>query len=134
MIRLATVLAAAALAAAAVSAGPAAAGSSAADAPTYTNPVSAPFADTFADPSVIRGKDGWWYAYGTSDPLREGEKTPHRIPIARSSDLVSWTHVGDAFTDATLPSWAEPTPASGRPTSATSTASTACTTSSPRPP
>ena len=57
---------------------------------------------------MIRGKDGWWYAYGTSDPLREGEKTPHRIPIARSADLVSWTHVGDAFTDATLPSWAEP--------------------------
>ncbi|MGN6612452.1 MAG: family 43 glycosylhydrolase, partial [Angustibacter sp.] len=34
-------------------------------------------------------------------------KTPHRIPIARSSDLVSWTHVGDAFSDATVPSWAD---------------------------
>jgi arabinan endo-1,5-alpha-L-arabinosidase len=72
----------------------------------YRNPVSRPFADTFADPSVIRGKDGWWYAYGTTDPLREGETTPHRIPIARSHDLVSWTYVGDAFTAATLPSWA----------------------------
>ncbi len=74
----------------------------------YRNPVSKPFADTFADPSVIRGKDGWWYAYGTSDPLREGEGTAHRIPIARSRDLVSWTHVGDAFSDSTLPSWATP--------------------------
>lgn len=74
----------------------------------FTNPVSKGFADTFADPSVIRGKDGWWYAFGTSDPLREGEQTPHRVPIARSADLVNWQHVGDAFTDATLPTWAEP--------------------------
>ena len=55
----------------------------AADRPTYVNPVSKDFADTFADPAVVRGKDGWWYAYGTSDPLREGEETAHRIPIAR---------------------------------------------------
>src|SRR4051812_45660646 len=74
----------------------------------YSNPVSKPFADTFADPSVIRGKDGFWYAYGTSDPLREGETTPHRIPIARSSDLVHWSYVGDAFTAATMPTWAAP--------------------------
>src|SRR3954447_14743851 len=74
----------------------------------YSNPVSRPFADTFADPSVIRGKDGFWYAYGTSDPLREGETTPHRIPIARSSDLVHWSYVGDAFTAATVPTWAAP--------------------------
>ena len=39
--------------------------------------------DTFADPSVIRAKDGWWYAYGTTDPLREGEGTRHLIPTAR---------------------------------------------------
>lgn len=73
----------------------------------YTNPVSSPFADTFADPSLVRGLDGSWYAYGTSDPLREGESTPHRIPTARSTDLVHWTSVGDAFSDATLPSWAD---------------------------
>jgi beta-xylosidase len=73
---------------------------------TYQNPVSRGFADTFADPSVIRGKDGFWYSYGTSDPLREGEGTPHRVPIARSSDLVTWTFVGDAFSDATIP-WAD---------------------------
>jgi arabinan endo-1,5-alpha-L-arabinosidase len=75
---------------------------------TYTNPVSRDFADTFADPSVIRAKDGYWYAYGTTDPLREGEGTRHIIPTARSTDLVNWTYVGDAFIDSTLPSWAAP--------------------------
>src|SRR3954447_12529610 len=74
----------------------------------YSNPVSKTFADTFADPSLIRAKDGWWYAYGTSDPLREGETSPRRIPIARSHDLVTWHHVGEAFSAATMPSWAEP--------------------------
>ena len=78
-----------------------------ATATSYTNPVSAGFADTFADPAVIRGKDGWWYAYGTTDPLREGETARHLLPMSRSQDLVSWEYVGDAFTDATLPSWAD---------------------------
>ena len=75
---------------------------------TYTNPVSREFADTFADPAVIKAKDGWWYAYGTTDPLSEGEGTRHIIPTARSADLVDWTYVGDAFTEATLPGWAAP--------------------------
>ena len=76
-------------------------------APTsYTNPVSKDFADTFADPAVIRGKDGYWYAYGTTDPLTEGEGVFHTIPIARSTDLVTWDHVGDAFTGENMPTWA----------------------------
>ncbi|MCW2700152.1 MAG: hypothetical protein JWQ45_1687 [Blastococcus sp.] len=73
----------------------------------YTNPVSRRFADTYADPSVIRGKDGWWYAYGTTDPLNEGETERHILPMSRSKDLVSWEYLGDAFTEATLPSWAD---------------------------
>ncbi len=64
---------------------------------TYTNPVSKDFADTFADPAVIKAKDGYWYAFGTSDPLREGEGEFHTIPISRSKDLVNWKYVGDAF-------------------------------------
>jgi arabinan endo-1,5-alpha-L-arabinosidase len=72
----------------------------------FSNPVSKPFADTFADPSLFRAKDGWWYAYGTSDPLRESEGSPHRIPMARSNDLVHWSYVGDAFTAASMPGWA----------------------------
>jgi hypothetical protein len=47
---------------------------------TYKNPVSKEFADTFADPAVIKGKDGYWYAYGTTDPLREGEKQ-FQVPL-----------------------------------------------------
>ncbi|RKN40657.1 family 43 glycosylhydrolase [Micromonospora endolithica] len=65
--------------------------------PRYRNPVSAGFADTFADPVIVRGEDGFWYAYGTTDPLREGEGVFHRVPTARSADLVDWTYVGDAF-------------------------------------
>ena len=73
----------------------------------YTNPVSKTFADTFADPAIIKAKDGYWYAYGTSDPLREGEGTFHTIPMARSKDLVNWNYVGDAFGASNRPSWAD---------------------------
>lgn len=74
---------------------------------SYTNPVSKDFADTFADPAVIKAKDGFWYAYGTTDPLREGEKEFHTIPISRSKDLVSWEYVGDAFDEPTEVPWAD---------------------------
>lgn len=74
---------------------------------TYTNPVSQGFADTFADPSIIRGKDGYWYAFGTSDPLRSGEGRAHQIPVARSSDLVDWSYVGDALDTKNQPAFAD---------------------------
>ncbi|WP_306204798.1 family 43 glycosylhydrolase [Actinoplanes sp. RD1] len=74
--------------------------------PRGHNPVSASFADTFADPMVVRGDDGWFYAYGTTDPLREGERTPHRIPMARSADLRHWAYVGDAFAAGQRPAYA----------------------------
>ena len=71
----------------------------------YTNPVSRGFADTFADPALIRGKDGLWYAYGTSDPLRQGEGALHLVPMARSRDLVHWRYAGDAFEEDNAPGW-----------------------------
>lgn len=74
----------------------------------YRNPVSAGFADTFADPVVVRGDDGIWYAFGTSDPLREGEGRARRVPIARSTDLVDWSYVGDAFSADQRPAYAAP--------------------------
>ncbi|MEV4482481.1 family 43 glycosylhydrolase [Micromonospora coxensis] len=74
----------------------------------YRNPVSADFADTFADPVVVRGDDGFWYAYGTTDPLREGERVFHRVPTARSADLVDWTYLGDAFAPGQRPTYAAP--------------------------
>jgi len=76
---------------------------------TYVNPVSAGAADTFADPAVIRGADGYWYAYGTSDPLLAGQTEHRLIPILRSTDLVNWTYVGDAFTPASRPAYATAT-------------------------
>jgi arabinan endo-1,5-alpha-L-arabinosidase len=74
---------------------------------TYTNPVSAGFADTFADPTVVRGLDGLYYAYATSDPLRSGQPA-HQVPIAASADLVSWHYVGDAFNAGNRPPYADP--------------------------
>src|ERR687885_424476 len=71
---------------------------------TYRNPVSRSFADTYADPDVVRGRDGWWYAYATTDPLRSGGDR-HFIPMSKSRDLVHWRYVDDAFTQ--LPSWAD---------------------------
>ena len=77
--------------------------------PGSHNPVSAGAADTFADPAVIRGPDGFWYAYDASDPPFAGQTEPRLIPILRSRDLFDWTYVGDVFTPATRPSWATPT-------------------------
>ncbi|SCK05568.1 Beta-xylosidase [Streptomyces sp. WMMB 714] len=74
---------------------------------TYRNPVSSGFADTFADPAVVRGKDGYWYAFGTTDPLRSGEGEPHSLPVARSADLVDWSYVGDALDEDNAPDWAD---------------------------
>ena len=72
---------------------------------TYTNPVSSSFADTWADPSVIQGKDGWWYSYATADPLRAGD-APTVGHIARTKDWVDWEYVGPIFTDANRPPYA----------------------------
>ncbi|HEY8455965.1 MAG TPA: family 43 glycosylhydrolase [Actinopolymorphaceae bacterium] len=70
--------------------------------PTYTNPVGDDAAENFADPSVIRGRDGYWYAYATGDPRFAGDYY-RKMKIARSRDLVHWEYVGDVFTDETEP-------------------------------
>jgi len=67
-----------------------------------------------ADPTVIRGQAGdpYWYALCTSDSLSDedvdgaGVRRQHLVPTMRSSDLVSWVYMGDAF--ATRPSWVAP--------------------------
>ncbi|HEY5821743.1 MAG TPA: family 43 glycosylhydrolase [Propionibacteriaceae bacterium] len=71
----------------------------------YVNPVSQSFADTFADPSIIEGKDSWWYAYSTADPLRAGDE-PGIMHIARTRDFVSWNYQGTVFDDTNRPVWA----------------------------
>lgn len=59
----------------------------------YTNPV---FKPVFADPSIIKAKDGYYYAYGTEDVWKKGGK-PKLIPIIRSKNLIDWKYIGDAF-------------------------------------
>lgn len=72
------------------------------------NPISASFADTFADPAVIQAKDGWWYAYSTADPLREGDE-PGVMHVARTRDWVDWEYQGTVFDDTNRPTWASAT-------------------------
>lgn len=56
----------------------------------YKNPVADEY---LADPSVVKGKDGYFYVYATGDV----------VPIRRSKNLVDWDSVGNAFRQ--KPSW-----------------------------
>lgn len=60
--------------------------------PDYSNPV---FQPVFADPSVLKADDGFYYAYGTEDAWDDG--LDHLVSIIRSEDLTHWTFVRDAF-------------------------------------
>ena len=73
----------------------------------YVNSVGDGTVSTFADPSIIRGKDGYWYAYTTGDQVRTntGDFGFHRIAIIRSADQVHWTYVGDVFPSGRPPAW-----------------------------
>src|SRR5690349_19748690 len=85
---------------------------------TYTNPLPVQIpndglVESCADPTTIYApEDGYWYMYCTTDPLNDEDRTGdnfnfHLIPMLRSSDLVNWTYMGDAFT--TRPDWLDPT-------------------------
>lgn len=79
--------------------------SAASDAGTYTNPVTQGYSIDFPDPSVIKAKDGYWYAYGTGGPYDEtGRGDSYKI--ARSTDLVHWENMGPIFTADNIPKWA----------------------------
>ncbi len=68
---------------------------------TYTNPV---LDADFPDPAVLKAPDGFYYAYATQGGA-DGKM--HNVQVARSSDLVSWQHLGDALP--TKPGWASRT-------------------------
>lgn len=88
----------------------------------YDNPIlpvipGGGVVESCADPSVIEGAtpgDAYWYMYCTTDPLNdedrnsEGNFNFHSVPQFRSLDLVNWEYVGDAFTAANRPAWADP--------------------------
>ena len=65
---------------------------------TYMNPV---FVPDFADPTVIKADDGWYYAYGTENTWTDG--VHHVVPIIKSKNLTQWQFVADAFK--TRPAW-----------------------------
>jgi arabinan endo-1,5-alpha-L-arabinosidase len=66
---------------------------------TYTNPVFEPI---LADPSVVKGDDGWFYAYGTQDDWGDGQGS-RLVPVLKSHNLVDWSYQGTAFER--KPSW-----------------------------
>jgi arabinan endo-1,5-alpha-L-arabinosidase len=70
---------------------------------TYDNPV---LDRDFPDPAVLAAPvEGWWYAYATQSLTADGVDID--IQVARSRDLVTWEHRGDALP--TKPSWAAST-------------------------
>ncbi|HLS15623.1 MAG TPA: family 43 glycosylhydrolase [Beutenbergiaceae bacterium] len=73
------------------------------------NPISDEFSDTYADPVVLRGKDGYWYLYATSDPLTEAPSEFGLMHIARSADFTEWEYLGEVFDEDTRPDWATDT-------------------------
>jgi arabinan endo-1,5-alpha-L-arabinosidase len=66
---------------------------------TYSNPV---IPQNVADPSIIKALDGYYYLSGSSDFWNDGSY--HILPIFRSTDLVTWSFVSDAFP--ARPNWA----------------------------
>lgn len=66
---------------------------------TYQNPV---FEPVLADPAVMKAEDGTYYAYGTEDAWERGQAAKV-VPIVKSTDLVHWEYIGDAFTS--KPRW-----------------------------
>ena len=78
--------------------------------PTYTNPVMSGVADAFSDVSLVRAKDGFWYAYATNTILtKENQQeggSNYLLPIVRTPDLVHWEFVGETFSQDNHPEWA----------------------------
>ncbi|MEQ9443175.1 MAG: family 43 glycosylhydrolase [Cyclobacteriaceae bacterium] len=64
----------------------------------FTNPV---FEPVLADPTIISA-NGYFYAFGTEDNWGS-EGGYHLVPVIRSSDLIHWDFVADAFQ--TKPDW-----------------------------
>ncbi|MGC4938529.1 family 43 glycosylhydrolase [Kribbella sp. DT2] len=77
---------------------------------TYQNHIMDNLADAYSDPSIIRGKDGYWYAYATQTSMRKDNQggpweSQYFMPITKSKDLVNWTYVGEVFGPDNYPTW-----------------------------
>jgi len=75
----------------------------------YANPVTAGYSADFPPPSMIKGRDGWWYAYSTGGPYAKDGHDGDSYKIARSRDLTHWEKVGSVFGADNRPTWADPT-------------------------
>lgn len=71
----------------------------------YHNPVTGGYSIDFPDPSLMMGKDGYWYAYSTGGPYDQTGTTGDPLKIARSSDLVHWQGLGSVFNSSNMPTW-----------------------------
>jgi arabinan endo-1,5-alpha-L-arabinosidase len=68
---------------------------------TYQNPV---FNHDFPDPNLVKGTDGYYYAYSTqANWSGENFGGPYITPILRSKNLTEWQFVSDAFSK--KPDW-----------------------------
>ncbi len=63
----------------------------------FANPI---IKKSIPDPTIIKAPDGYFYLYGTEDT--------RNMPIYRSRNLLDWTFVGTAFTEATRPRTVNP--------------------------
>jgi arabinan endo-1,5-alpha-L-arabinosidase len=67
----------------------------------FKNPV---FNYDFPDPNLVKGKDGFFYAYSTqTNWQRDNFGGSYVIPILKSKDLMNWEVVGDALSK--KPDW-----------------------------
>src|SRR5687767_3998984 len=64
----------------------------------FINPV---LNQDFADPTVIKAADGFYYAYATNTGSKDGSMI--NIQVARSENLVQWQLLGDALPQ--RPTW-----------------------------
>jgi arabinan endo-1,5-alpha-L-arabinosidase len=70
---------------------------------SFANPV---LDQDFPDPAVLRATDGYYYAYATQT-IGGADGRTINIQVARSPDLVTWNHLGDALP--AKPEWASQT-------------------------
>lgn len=65
------------------------------DVASYQNPV---FNHDFPDPNLVKGSDGYFYAYSTQvNWSNDNFGTAYTTPILRSKNLVDWKFVGAAL-------------------------------------
>jgi arabinan endo-1,5-alpha-L-arabinosidase len=61
----------------------------------------------FPDPSLIKAKDGYYYAYATQGYTEGSSPLLMNFQVARSKDLKAWEHLGEALP--VKPDWASKT-------------------------